>query len=545
MENPWNIESIYELQYFNCPNCIYKNHSKQLFVDHAFFYHPQSISSLTNLKDDSLDDVIIDISDVKTETNLMESVSIKIEPELIEPIVEIDTEPTEHKQDSNYDIYDYKCQFDPTHNKGRPFQNKDSLRVHYNKFHECKKPENFIKLSQGCFQCQKCNHKTETLLDLEKHERTFHETKKVLFKKIHKGICILADKDSQDTNEDLYDYNCKFDPTHNKGQPFHDKHSLRIHYNKFHEGEKPENFTNLKYQKPILYRCQECEFTSFSLNHVKAHIEMKHDSKLDPLNNDDLDNPKDDSLNESMDSTWIKTEIVDDDPIQIDNISNQNKSGQEPDDDPLDVNSYIFDNNDNNHKEHNSLVNEKKRHTCDKCGKTFGRNSELNRHYSKVHEEKNVIKCEYCNKDFLGISNLQSHVDRIHKNIRNFECKECGNKFFRDAELKTHIDVVHKKLKPFKCKLCPFRAINTGKLNYHHKIVHENVRLHPCEECGMGFKTPYSLKRHVMVVHDGLKPYECDMCPFKSAKQDSLNNHKLKVHQTLGNLPNVKTEINP
>ena len=563
MDDPWNIESIYELQYFNCPNCVYKNHSKQLFVDHAFFYHPQSISSLTNLKDDSLDDVVIDISDVKTETKLLESVRIKIEPELIEPIVEIETEPTEHEQDSNYDIYDYKCQFDPTHNKGQPFQNKDSLRSHYNKFHDCKKPENFNKLSHGCFQCQKCNHKTETVLDMEKHEKTFHETKKVLLKKIHKGICILADNDSQDSNSDLYDYKCKFDPTHNKGQPFHDKHSLRIHYNKFHEGEKPENFENLKYQKRILYQCQECKFSSFSLNHLKAHIEMQHDSKLDPLTHYDLDKPKDDSPNDiklSMNTTWIKTEIDDDDPVQVNNTSNQNTNqsqyyklgstnsgsgigGQEHIDDPLDTNSYIFDDNDNNHKEHISLVhNEKKRHTCDKCGKTFGRSSELNRHYSNIHEEKNINKCEYCNKDFVG--NLQSHVDRVHKNIRNFECKECGNRFFKDAELKTHIDVVHKKLKPFKCELCPYRAINNGKLNYHHKLVHENVRPYPCEECGMGFKTNYSLKRHVMVVHTGLKPYECDMCPFKTAKQDSLNNHKLKVHQTLGNFPNSKTEIN-
>ena len=151
---------------------------------------------------------------------------------------------------------------------------------------------------------------------------------------------------------------------------------------RYHQEVIPKNCNPKRYK--TLHRCQECKFTSFSLNHVKAHIEMQHDSKLDPLNNDDLDNPKDDSLNESMNSTWIKTEIVDDDPIQINNISNQNKSGQEPIDDPLDVNSYIFDNNDNNHKEHNSLVNEKKRHTCGKCGKTFGRNRELNRHYFKV-----------------------------------------------------------------------------------------------------------------------------------------------------------------
>ena len=46
MENPWNIQSIYELQYFNCPSCVYINRCKQDFINHAYEFHPDSIHHL-------------------------------------------------------------------------------------------------------------------------------------------------------------------------------------------------------------------------------------------------------------------------------------------------------------------------------------------------------------------------------------------------------------------------------------------------------------------------------------------------------------------
>ena len=54
MENPWNILSIYEFQYFNCPSCIYKDNSKQDFVNHACENHPESIEHFKNICDKSL-----------------------------------------------------------------------------------------------------------------------------------------------------------------------------------------------------------------------------------------------------------------------------------------------------------------------------------------------------------------------------------------------------------------------------------------------------------------------------------------------------------
>ena len=50
----WIIQSLYELQYFNCLGCPYKSKSKQEFIDHLFGEHPEGILTLKNIKDDSL-----------------------------------------------------------------------------------------------------------------------------------------------------------------------------------------------------------------------------------------------------------------------------------------------------------------------------------------------------------------------------------------------------------------------------------------------------------------------------------------------------------
>ena len=58
-ENNWNIKSLYDLQYFNCPSCPYKNNLKQEFVNHAHIFHPESNKYLRNIADDSISDVYI------------------------------------------------------------------------------------------------------------------------------------------------------------------------------------------------------------------------------------------------------------------------------------------------------------------------------------------------------------------------------------------------------------------------------------------------------------------------------------------------------
>ena len=75
MENPWKIQSIYDLQYFTCPSCEFKEYSKQLFVIHASENHPNSIEYLNSIADGSLNDIVCPW-EIKTET-------VKTEDELL------------------------------------------------------------------------------------------------------------------------------------------------------------------------------------------------------------------------------------------------------------------------------------------------------------------------------------------------------------------------------------------------------------------------------------------------------------------------------
>ena len=68
MENPWNIQSLYEFQYFNCPSCDFKNHSKQKLVNHAYKIHPESIEHLKNIKDISITGLVFPWQEQLSET---------------------------------------------------------------------------------------------------------------------------------------------------------------------------------------------------------------------------------------------------------------------------------------------------------------------------------------------------------------------------------------------------------------------------------------------------------------------------------------------
>ena len=66
-DNPWEIHSIYDLQYFCCPDCVYRSQVKQDMVNHAFENHPNSIDYLTNIQDGSLCDIVCPWGDEENE----------------------------------------------------------------------------------------------------------------------------------------------------------------------------------------------------------------------------------------------------------------------------------------------------------------------------------------------------------------------------------------------------------------------------------------------------------------------------------------------
>ena len=59
LENPWEVNSLYVFQYFNCPSCVLKVASKQDFVYHTFKTHPESTENFKKISDGSLGDILL------------------------------------------------------------------------------------------------------------------------------------------------------------------------------------------------------------------------------------------------------------------------------------------------------------------------------------------------------------------------------------------------------------------------------------------------------------------------------------------------------
>ena len=56
-DNPWDVSSIYEFNFFCCPECDCKVNTKQSFVSHALECHPRAAEGLKSVSDGSLNDI--------------------------------------------------------------------------------------------------------------------------------------------------------------------------------------------------------------------------------------------------------------------------------------------------------------------------------------------------------------------------------------------------------------------------------------------------------------------------------------------------------
>ena len=57
--NPWKTTSIFDFQYFCCPECDIKSKNKHEFVDHASIYHHEVREILENLYDTLMGEYIL------------------------------------------------------------------------------------------------------------------------------------------------------------------------------------------------------------------------------------------------------------------------------------------------------------------------------------------------------------------------------------------------------------------------------------------------------------------------------------------------------
>ena len=255
IENPWNVDSIYEFYYYNCPTCSYKQNSdsKQDFFDHLLNIHPESTEYLRNISDGSLSDVLTPWNKNEYEGNFEEEISIRddLKVELKDDFITDISDNITNYENQSMDYYNSEQHID---------EQKDNIKIK-------SEPKHYDNGgSKKGHKCEICDNSFYYPSDLKKHIHTVHEG--------HKEYkCQSCGKSfSQPGSLKLHinavhgshqNYKCE-----SCGKSFSESGTLRKHIHYIHEGHKD-------------YKCESCDKSFSQAWHLKKHIHTIHQGHKD------------------------------------------------------------------------------------------------------------------------------------------------------------------------------------------------------------------------------------------------------------------------
>ena len=524
-ENPWDIQSIYDLQYYKCPVCIYTNTSKQEFVYHAYEIHPEAVENLKFITDNSLNDVhcpwksepihikdeILENSEQTTDqikTNI-EQIMIKCEPSdfdnAIEKITQQNISQTsgilEISQPVTGNQYLHKCEI-----CGVLFKTEFTLKKHITRWHAKFIDENVTKISNEIIQsnpkvesdqenpiiageileqkyqriknqCGLCEQKFENLLALNLHMKSEHSMK-VLKQKNKCEYC----------NKLFFDLPRHVKTAHEVSKEIKDN----VPKDELEEGEDMD-------VSKILNQCGVCDKKLENLEELNLHMKSEHSMGSRKIDIKSMKIITVDQMVKCFEceekfvsfikmkrhfwSVHVNLETFECHICQT--VSSSRKTLKEHiikihEKRPVkpkkvyqrtpktcEICNKIFKQGqghlDIHMKRVHLKIREPKNHVCESCGQAFTKLCLLKRHIEKTHQNFTPLVCDSCGKSFDEEKYLKKHIGRVHERIRDVVCLHCQKRFYDKAGLAVHVDGVHELKKPHKCPNC-------GKGTYHNRI---------------------------------------------------------------------------
>ena len=544
-KSPWNIECLYDLQFFNCPSCIYKHNSKQDFICHAYDTHPESVDYLKNIKDGSLSDILCPWDKSEDE-----------EEYSVEKII-----------DKSFDTYGNISYFI----KWKGYDDKDNTWEPIGNLYCQDLIEEFEK-KYVPKNIERNGMKKESQIKTELEDPLNSLSENVLAEeKSHQNHLVVEDY-AEDQNLDF---------TENDEEQVKQENSCPLCFIYFFDDNALKDHILIQHSSDggiIIDDVDDNENKS----DPEWNFQDDNENKSDPEWNFQDSNGTKESKRYECDlcvpaKSYTRKSSLKEHMTRV----HENKNDivhDEPKDFQCD-----YDNCDASYKRkylltaHINAVHEGIGHKCDWCGKIFQDNYNLNRHVTCVHEKQRPNVCQFCPKSYANKADLIKHVSAIHQdNGGKFKCEICERLFTKDTNLIEHKKWKHKDEDPsvpkeqFKCALCDKSYPKRVALKNHMHIKHgrgidkENIKTIPCDKCELLFSTdtalrqhlkwkhetvktktenmtcdqcnetfvtPRYLKKHKELVHEGVKRYKCEDCGKMFGQMGNMKLHKARVHE--------------
>ena len=362
-ENPWKVSAIEDFQFFCCPECDCRNHSKDDFLAHAFETHPDAKEALKDIfgiytvievKAEKADD---DISDIEQRPDLEGN----NEPEeLFEAIPEDDS----FFSSENPEIKDTKDPF--LSNFVASIETKSAVS-------EAKSfPSESSTQSPGssAFTCKNCKITFCSLTKLVDHKLSVHRSGGIkssdVKKQQHKIVSCKYCKAKYGSDADLK------------------KHMLARHKSAFDQME----VDNSEGTSSMELYCKECHICYNSRSKLNMHLQKVHGSDIYPCKVCKAKFGSEANLkHHSLERHKMLIGGPDGDTFQCPTCNTQ-----------FNTSLQLRKHEDCHHKKAES-------YSCEFCGKVFTTKHSLISHSKRFHEKGTPIEeheCEFCGKKFVS-----------------------------------------------------------------------------------------------------------------------------------------------
>ena len=588
-DDPWGVSKLEDFLHFCCPECDFKEITKEEFVKHALHKHPNAKTSLLSLivKEEDINEsnIIIDkkdnndvddnINDIEIKHDIQENSEKLFHENLVEYQIKEEIDQEEVDEDHYFeDDFDYshenntdkkyKCEFCE-----KSYTSTGALRYHLIHVHEGK------KIETKKFKCKYCQKIYSGRSPLKYHISRCHNGNP------HEEFQLEQDFDLEYNDMENLDTTTSNDP--------HEDTSNNKKYKcefceKSYSGPSPLKYhIDTVHTNSNKFECKFCDWKTPIASKLQYHVEMKHGSSgskrfqcpncakgypipsllkyhlitAHELDLDGVNNFKCGSCDENNSQYFSN---VDELITHMSNEHSRTLEEYETNELKCDYCEKVCENLDEfvshiktNHAE--KLAD--KKYKCDFCEKAYTSTGALKYHLEKVHEGKKMeikkfpyktlhfrhtekIECPKCGKKVYGLNKHMLNctwTGSLKKYRKNYPCELCDNVYMSLRKLNDHVKCFHEGEKEYSCHMCGKQFTQTHTLKSHILTVHEGRKDHICNHCSKPFGMAKNLLAHIKSVHEKLKPHLCVTCGKSYAHSNALNYHVKAVHKKIRNFP--------